>query len=81
MIENGESTSVAKPSTESDQAQWERITVNPMGSIDKRSGSKKKFEVRLEEPVEDVLIAVCDQLNRPQHRPHSVAPQGSWTVV
>lgn len=51
---------------------WERITVNPMGSIDKRSGSKKKFEVRLEEPVEDVLIAVCDQLNRPQHRPHSV---------
>ena len=51
---------------------WERLTTNPMVLIDKRVGSKKKFETRIEEDVEDRLIAACDQLNRPQHQPHSI---------
>ena len=36
-----------------------------------KTGTKKKFETRLEEQAEQALIAACDQLNRPQHRPHS----------
>ena len=51
---------------------WERIKANPMASIDKRTGSKKKSERRIEESMEDTLIAACDQLNRPQHQPHSL---------
>lgn len=48
-----------------------RMALNPMASIEKRTGTKRKFETRLEEPAEQALIAACDQLNRPQHRPHS----------
>ena len=48
-----------------------RMAVNPMAAIEKKTGTKKKFETRLEEQAEQALIAACDQLNRPQHRPHS----------
>lgn len=27
--------------------------------------------MRIEEDIEDRLLAACDKLNRPQHRPHS----------
>jgi integrase len=50
---------------------WKRLKVNPIVSIDKRVGAKKKFEVRMEEGIEDLLIAACEKLNRPQHKPHS----------
>ena len=56
-----------------------RMTVNPMASIEKRTGSKKKFETRIEEPDEKALIAACDLLNRPQHRPHSKIL--TWEIV
>jgi integrase len=48
-----------------------RMAVNPMAGIEKRTGSKKKFETRVEEDAEKALIAACDKLNRPQHKPHS----------
>ncbi|MEO7888860.1 MAG: site-specific integrase [Vicinamibacterales bacterium] len=48
-----------------------RMAVNPMTAIEKRTGAKKKFETRLEEDVEKALIDACDQLNRPQHQPHT----------
>ncbi len=48
-----------------------RMRSNPMASIDKRPGSTVKFETRIEEDVEDRLLAACDTLNRPQHAPHS----------
>jgi integrase len=48
-----------------------RMAVNPMAAIEKKTGTKKKFETRLEEQAEQGLIAACDKLNRPQHRPHS----------
>lgn len=48
-----------------------RMAVNPMAAIEKKTGTKKKFETRVEEPTEQALIAACDHLNRPQHRPHS----------
>ena len=50
---------------------WKRLKVNPVVSIDKKVGAKKKFEVRMEEGIEDRLIAACEELNRPQHKPHS----------
>src|SRR5436190_4572675 len=48
-----------------------RMAVNPMASIEKRTGAKKKFETRIEESTEQSLIDACELLNRPQHRPHS----------
>ena len=42
-----------------------RMAANPMASIEKRTGTKRKFETRPEEPAEQALIAACDQLNRP----------------
>jgi integrase len=48
-----------------------RMVMNPMTSIERRVASKRKFKVRVEEPIEDKLFAACDQLNRPQHKPHS----------
>ena len=56
-----------------------RIGVNPMAAIEKRTGAKKKFETRIEEPVEQKLIAACARLNRPQHRPHST--RLTWDAV
>lgn len=51
---------------------WKLLAINPLGSIDRRIGSRGGFvDVRVEEDVEKKLLAACDQLNRPQHRPHS----------
>jgi integrase len=50
--------------------EWKRLSVNPMASVEKLVGSKKKFGVRIEEDVEDRLFAACDLLNRPQHQPN-----------
>jgi integrase len=50
---------------------WKRLKINPVMSIDKRVGTKRKFEVRMEEGIEDRLLAACEKLNRPQHAPHS----------
>jgi hypothetical protein len=47
-----------------------RTAQNPMTAIERRVAAKKKFRVRIEEPVEDQLFAACDKLNRPQHKPH-----------
>jgi integrase len=49
-----------------------RMTHNPMTSIERRVGTKKKFGVRIEEAVEDKLFEACATLNRPQHAPHSI---------
>ena len=38
-----------------------------------------KFERRIEEDVEDRLLAACDELNRPQHQPHS--RRLTWEIV
>lgn len=56
-----------------------RMAVNPMASIEKRTGTKKKFETRLEESVEQALIDACDKLNRPHHRLH--AKRLNWDIV
>jgi hypothetical protein len=40
-----------------------RMQQNPMASIDRRTGSTRKFRVRLEEAVEDRLFAACDRLD------------------
>ena len=56
-----------------------RMALNPMASIERKTGAKKKFETRLEEPIEKALVAACDQLNRPQHRPHSRLL--TWDIV
>ena len=48
-----------------------RMRLNPMGPIDKRPGSTVRFETRIEEDAEDRLLAACELLNRPQHKPHS----------
>ncbi|MEQ1574710.1 MAG: site-specific integrase, partial [Vicinamibacterales bacterium] len=56
-----------------------RMALNPMAGIEKRTGSKKKFETRVEEDDEKALIAACDKLNRPQHRPHSQIL--TWEIV
>ena len=48
-----------------------RMAQNPMTAIERRVGTKKKFGVRIEETAEDRLFAACDELNRPQHAPHS----------
>lgn len=50
---------------------WKRLKSNPVQTIDKRVGASRKFDVRIEEDVEDRLLAACDALNRPQHKPHS----------
>ncbi len=48
-----------------------RMAANPMASIEKRTGTKKRFETRLEEADEQRLLDACEALNRPQHAPHS----------
>ena len=48
-----------------------RMAHNPMTAIERKVGTKRKFNVRIEESAEDRLLAACDKLNRPQHRPHS----------
>ena len=48
-----------------------RMAQNPMTSIERRVGTKKKFGVRIEETAEDRLFDACEKLNRPQHAPHS----------
>lgn len=50
-----------------------------MAAIEKKTGTKRKFEARLEEPVEQALIAACDRLNRPQHQPYS--RRLNWDIV
>ncbi|MEO7135450.1 MAG: site-specific integrase [Vicinamibacterales bacterium] len=40
-----------------------RMTQNPMASIDRRTGSKRRFRKRLEEGLEDRLFAACDRLD------------------
>src|SRR5688500_9553489 len=47
------------------------MAANPMASIEKRTGTKKRFETRLEEADEQRLLDACEALNRPQHAPHS----------
>ena len=44
---------------------------NPVFAVERRVLTKKKFRVRIEEPAEDRFFAACDELNRPQHAPHS----------
>jgi len=56
-----------------------RMAVNPMASIEKRAGAKRRFERRLEEIEEDKLIEACKLLNRPQHAPHSI--RLNWNIV
>ena len=56
-----------------------RMAINPMASIDRRTGTKKKFETRIEESIEQALIDACDKLNRPQHKPHS--ERLNWDIV
>lgn len=56
-----------------------RIAVNPMASIEKRTGTKKKFETRIDEDAEQKLIDACERLNRPQHKPHSKRLR--WEIV
>jgi integrase len=51
---------------------WKRLQTNPMASIDKRVGARRTFDVRIEEDIEDRLLAACEELNRPQHKPHSI---------
>lgn len=53
---------------------WKRLKVNPVASIDKKVGAKKKFEVRIEESIEDRLLAACEKLNRPTARSAQQAP-------
>ena len=48
-----------------------RMAMNPMTAIERRVGSKGQFTARIEEPVEDKLLAACEKLNRPHHPPHS----------
>ena len=48
-----------------------RMAHNPMTSIERKVGTKRKFTVRIEELAEDKLLEACDKLNRPQHAPHS----------
>jgi hypothetical protein len=48
-----------------------RMRVNPMESITRRVGSKRRSTTRIEEDIEDKLLALCPKLNRPQHSPHS----------
>jgi hypothetical protein len=40
-----------------------RMRQNPMAAIDRRTGSTRKFRVRLEEDAEDRLFAACDRLD------------------
>ena len=52
---------------------------NPTASIDRRPGSTVKFEPRVEEDVDDRLLAACDRLNRPQYAPNS--RRLTWVIV
>ena len=56
-----------------------RMAVNPMTSMEKRTGAKKKFETRLDEAIEEKLLEACALLNRPQHTPHS--KRLTWDIV
>ncbi len=49
-----------------------RMATNPLSGIERRVGTKRvHVSIRLEEEIEARLLAACDQLNRPQHQPHS----------
>jgi integrase len=50
-----------------------RMRVNPMASIERRTGCKRRFRVRLEEGIEDRLFAACDRLDD--------VPPSSWTKL
>jgi integrase len=50
-----------------------RMRVNPMASIERRTGCKRRFRVRLEERIEDRLFAACDRLDD--------VPPSSWTKL
>jgi integrase len=55
-----------------------RMPVNPMVFIEKKVGTRKKFDVRLEEDVEARLFAACDHLDEPaQLRPKKL----NWDKV
>ena len=56
-----------------------RMRMNPMAAIDRRPVAAVKFETRIEEDVEDRLLAACDTLNRPQHKPHS--HRLTWEII
>jgi integrase len=56
-----------------------RMAMNPMASIEKRTGAKKRFETRLDESEEQKLLDACDALNRPQHAPHS--QRLNWKII
>lgn len=49
------------------------VTINPLAAIERQRGSEEvfgKFDIRIEEDIEDKLLAACDQLNRPAHKPN-----------
>ena len=50
---------------------WKRLQANPLQTINKRVGATRKCDVRIERAIEDRLLAACDVLNRPQHKPNS----------
>jgi hypothetical protein len=50
-----------------------RMKVNPIASIERRVGCKRRFRVRLEEGIEERLFAACDRLD-------DVRPS-SWTKL
>lgn len=58
-----------------------RMPVNPMVFIEKRVGSTKKFDVRLEEDVEARLFAACEQLDGPtQLRPKKLTAEKAQAI-
>jgi integrase len=50
-----------------------RMRANPMASIERRTGCKRRFRVRLEKGIEDRLFAACDRLDD--------VPPSSWTKL
>jgi integrase len=58
-----------------------RMPVNPMVFIEKRVGTRKKFDVRLEEDVEARLFAACDWLDDPaQLRPKKLTAEKAQQI-
>lgn len=50
-----------------------RMKHNPMSSIERRVGAKRRFRMRVEEPVEDRLFSACDWLD-------DLKPS-AWTIL
>ena len=50
-----------------------RMRTNPMASIERRVGCKRRFRPRLEEGIEDRLFAACDRLDD--------VPPSAWTKL